>query len=119
MPVMPRTLLLALALAACSGVQETRHYAGPQTPTAGTCDPPSRATLTRRGNTIILAPAQGTLALTGEIHGTDLSAQTTLTGADKKPYSLIFTGHVTGPAIAGTLVTPRCRYTLALKLTGD
>ncbi len=112
-------LLLLLPLTACTGIQETRVYAGPQTPLAGTCDPPSRATLTRRGHEIVVSPNDGTITLEGQITGQTLSAKTTLAGVDKKPYPLVFAGQLTGQTINATLTTPRCRYALALKLTDD
>jgi hypothetical protein len=113
------TLLLLIPLTACTGIQETQVYAGPQTPLAGTCDPTSRATLTRRGQEIVVAPNDGTITLEGQITGQTLTAKTTLTGVDKKPYPLVFAGQLTGTTINATLSTPRCRYALALKLTND
>ncbi len=115
-----RALLLCLVpLTACTGIQQTQVFTGPQRPAAGACDPATRATLTRRGNAITVSPADGTLTLAGTITGTDLSANTTLTGVDKKPYPVTFTGQLTGSQIEGTLATPRCRYTLTLRATGD
>ncbi len=115
-----RALLLCLVpLAACTGLQQTQVFAGPQRPVAGACDPATHATLTRRGDAITVSPADGTLTLVGTITGTSLSAGTTLTGADKKPYPITFNGQLAGPRIDGTLATPRCRYTLTLNATGD
>ncbi len=115
-----RALLLCLVpLTACTGMQQTRIFTGPQRPIAGACDPETRATLTRRGNAITVTPADGTLNLTGAINGTSLSASTTLPGIDKKPYPITFNGQLTGRRIEGTLATPRCRYTLSLSQTGD
>ncbi len=116
---MHRTLPALLVLAACTGLAETRTYAGPQRPIAGACDPASHATLTRRGTSIVLAPNDGTLTLQGMLAGSELSASTTLTGADKHPYRLTFAGQLAGTQITGTLVTPRCRYALNLALTDD
>ncbi len=115
-----RALLLCLVpLTACTGIQQTQVFAGPQRPTAGACDPATRATLTRRGHAVTVSPADGTLTLAGTITGTTLSATTTLTGVDKKPYPVTFTGQLAGDQIEGTLTTPRCRYRLMLSATGD
>lgn len=117
LPLLP--LSITVWLAACTGIQETRIYAGTQTPLAGTCDPASRATLTRRGQEIVVAPSDGTITLEGQITGQTLSAKTTLAGVDKKPYPLVFAGQISGSTINATFTTPRCRYALALKLTDD
>lgn len=114
---MRRLLLCLLPLTACTGIQETRIYAGPQRPVAGACDPATRATLTRRGNAITVTPADGTLTLQGTLTGSALSAATTLAGVDKKPYLITFTGQLAGTQINGTLATPRCRYELRLSQT--
>ncbi len=116
---MRRALLCLPLLAACTGLQPTRIYAGPQRPIAGACDPATTASLTRRGHAIILAPANGTLALEGQIVGTAVAAKATLLGVDKKPYPLTFAGTLAGATIDGTLNTPRCRYALSLALTDD
>ena len=116
---MRAALLCLLPLAACTGIQQTAVYAGPQRPLAGACDPATHATLTRRGSALTLTPADGTLTLTGTFSGTTLSAATTLLGADKKPYPISFTGQLAGAHIDGTLTTPRCRYALTLDKTGD
>ena len=116
---MTRVLPCFLLLAACTGIQETRVYAGPQRPVAGACNPPSRATLTRRGHAIVLAPGDGTLTLEGTISGNTLSAGTTLVGVDKLPYPITFTGQLAGPQVNGTLATRQCRYALTLTLTDD
>ena len=112
-------LLCLIPLTACTGLQRTQVFAGPQRPVAGACDPATRATLTRRGSAITVAPADGTLILAGTITGTSLSAVTTLTGADKKPYPITFNGQLAGFRIEGTLATPRCRYALTLDATED
>ncbi len=115
-----RALLLCLVtLTACTGIQRTQIFAGPQRPVAGACDPATRATLTKRGNAITVSPADGTLTLTGAINGASLSASTTLAGLDKKPYPITFDGQLTGTHIEGTLTTPRCRYSLTLSETED
>ncbi len=115
-----RTIItLLIPLAACTGLQHTEVFTGPQRPIAGACDPQTRATLTRRGNAITVSPADGTLTLTGTITGTALAASTTLPGLDKKPYELTFTGQLAGDRIEGTLASPRCRYALTLDRTGD
>ncbi len=115
-----RAILLCLVpLTACTGLQRTQVFAGPQRPVAGACDPATRATLTRRGSAITVSPADGTLTLDGTITGTSISAATTLTGADKKPYPITFTGELAGSRIEGTLATPRCRYALTLSATRD
>lgn len=120
----PRPTLLAAAtlatlLSACTVAPPTLVYSGPQTPIGGACDPATRATLTQRGSSIVLAPANGTLTLEGTANGPDITAQATLTGADRKPYTLAFTGRHEGAAIDGTLLTPRCRYRLTLARTFD
>ena len=111
--------ILFLPLAACTGIQPTTIYAGPQQPIAGTCDPAGRATLTRRGNAIVLAPAEGTLALQGSAQGANIAAQLTAPGMDHVPYTLAFTGQLEGQNINGTLTTSRCRYALTLSRTSD
>ncbi len=110
---------LALSLVACTGIEETRVFAGPQTPQAGTCEPATRATLTRRGMHVVVTPGDGTVTLDGQIEASAIVAKAMLTGADKKPYPLIFTGQLHGTTIDGTLATQRCRYALALSLTDD
>ena len=112
-------LLCLLPLTACTGLQRTHVFAGPQRPVAGACDPATRATLTRRGNAITVSPADGTLTLAGTITGTSLAAGATLIGADKKPYPVTFNGQLAGARIEGTLATPRCRYALTLTATDD
>jgi hypothetical protein len=119
---MARTLIYVLLLApvtACTGLDSTQVFAGTQRPVAGTCDPPGQATLTRRGSAITFSPANGTLTLTGTIQATTLTADLTLTGADKGPYRLVFTGQLNGKQIAGTYTTPRCRTEVTLTQTND
>ena len=112
-------MLLAIPVAACTGIQPTTIYAGPQRPIAGTCDPAGHATLSRRGSAVVLAPAEGTLVLQGSIQGNAIAAQLILRGMDHVPYTLTFAGQLDGKNINGTLTTPRCRYALDLKLTPD
>ncbi len=112
-------LLCFLPLAACTGISHTQVFAGPQRPIAGACDPETRTTLTKRGNAVTLSPADGTLTLTGTVTGAGVSASASLVGLDKKPYLITFTGQLAGRHVDGTLVTPRCRYSLALAATGD
>jgi hypothetical protein len=119
MRALRRFVPVILPLAACTGIQPTMIYAGDQRPIAGTCNPAGRATLTRRGNAIVLAPAEGTLILQGSAQGNAIAAHLTVPGMDHVPYSLSFTGQLDGENINGTLTTPRCRYVLALKLTSD
>lgn len=115
-----RAILWCLVpLTACTGIQRTQVFAGPQRPTAGACDPETRATLTRRGDAVTVTPANGTLSLAGVITGTQISANTMLAGADKKPYPIAFNGQLTGSRIEGVLTTPRCRYSLSLTKTED
>ena len=114
-----RLLPICLLLAACSGTQSTTVFTGPQRPIAGACDLASHATLTRRGNALTLSPADGTLTLTGTAVGNTLTAETTLPGADKKPYRITFTGQLETTRVTGTLTTPRCRYALTLDKTDD
>ena len=114
-----RALLCLVPLAACTGIQQTQVFAGPQRPIAGACDPATQATLTRRGSAVTVSPADGTLTLNGTLSGTTIAAGTTLPGVDKKPYPVTFNGQLSGARIEGTLATPRCRYALTLSRTAD
>jgi hypothetical protein len=104
----------AVILAACGGDQAVT-YAGDLTPMAGSCDPPGRAVLIKRGAYVSFTPTQGVLILNGQI-GPDghLTASADTSGADRQPYHLKLDAAVAGPAIAGTYVTPRCRYAVKL-----
>ena len=109
-----------LPLIACSCSAETMNYAGTLRPLAGTCDPTMQAVLTRRGTTIVFAPAAGTLILRGQLSGEkNLAASLTLADPNKQPYRLAFEGILEGTHISGTYNTPRCRYRADLALTGD
>ena len=116
---MRHVLPVLLTLAACNSIYQTRTYAGRQTPLAGICNPPSQASLTQRGSQFILAPGDGTLTLEGPAAGDILHLEATLIGADRLPYRLVFQGQLAKAEIVGTLTTPRCRYALAFKRTGD
>ena len=105
-------LATLLAVSACSAQQIT--YSGDLRPVSGTCDPPARAELTRRGKAVLFLPNSGTISLTGLQNGTTITAVKTLIGADKKPYKLVFSGNLQGPTIQGTYLTTRCRYKVSL-----
>jgi hypothetical protein len=112
------SLLLLLCLAACSG-QGAVTYAGPLQPLAGQCDTPARSELVLRGSAVLFAPASATLLLRGHRKGAALDATQRLTGADHKPYALVFHGTLQDDAIRGVYQTPRCRYAVALARTQD
>jgi len=115
-----RAPLLTIApLAACAMMADTSNYAGQMRPLAGTCDPASQAVLSLRNNTIIFAPASGTIFLRGALTGATANAQLTLTDPDKHPYQLTFRAVLDGKTMSGTYVTPRCRYAVTLWRTGD
>ena len=108
-----QTTFLGL-LAACAADGPTT-YAGTLIPQSGACDPPSRASLVKRGRDIAFTPAQGVLILVGQASPSgDIAAALTNPGADHKPYTLKLTATLTGPTIAGTYLTPRCRYAVRL-----
>lgn len=111
-------ILLPVLLSACADAPST-IYAGPVTPTAGMCDPRSRATLTLKQSAFVFAPNSGTLILAGHLTAGQLAASLTLPGADKKPYPVSFTATLAGTTIAGTYITPRCRYAVSLTATQD
>jgi hypothetical protein len=107
-------VMLLAALAGCSANQPVT-YAGDLTPTAGTCDPPARAVLIRRGHYVQFTPRQGVLILDGQVApGGRISAEADRPGADGKPYRLLLQAALAGPAITGSYVTPRCRYAVKL-----
>jgi hypothetical protein len=118
-PALMRKILLLLPLLSACAAPRTDIFAGPLTPQSGTCDPPAQATLTLRDNTLVFAPNSGTLILNGAIAGAIVQAAATLPGADRKPYPVSFQATRQGNLISGTYTTPRCRYHVALHLTGD
>jgi hypothetical protein len=105
---------LCASLAACS---TTQTFTGSLQPQAGTCDVLNRATLQRQGHIIQFTPQDGVMVLDGTLSTTGqiTAAQQTL-GMDRKPYRLTFTGQLTGDTIQGNYVSPRCRYSVTLKL---
>ena len=109
-----QTLLPVLLLAACAANAPVT-YAGKITPQSGTCDPPGRAVLIKRGRDLEFTPTQGVLILAGQITPSgDITAVFAGPGADHKPYLLKLTATLAGQAIDGTYVTPRCRYAVHL-----
>ncbi len=108
-------VLVTLALFGCSADAPVT-YAGDLTPTAGTCDPPGRAVLIRRGHYIQFTPRQGVLILDGQVSPAgQIAAETTAPGADRKPYCLALSATLSGQTVSGTYVTPRCRYTVEMR----
>jgi hypothetical protein len=109
-----QTTLCALFLANCA-TRAAITYAGDLTPQSGTCDPPARAILVTRGRDLQFTPTQGVLILPGQITPSGhIEAALQTQGADRKPYLLKLTATLTGQAISGTYVTPRCRYAVHL-----
>lgn len=111
-------LLIPLLVPACAG-QSQRNFIGTLQPETGYCDPASQAELSIEGSGILFAPSSGTILLRGQKSGENLTAATTLPGADKMPYALSFRGVLSGKTISGTYATPRCRYIVKLQaITG-
>ena len=107
-------LLLMLLVSACTGDNSSVYYTGPLTPVSGTCDPAENSQLIKRGSNILFAPASGTLALHGRLSGNAFTATETITGADKKPFTLTLNGTLNAKSVTGTYQTNRCRYKVAL-----
>jgi hypothetical protein len=104
----------ALLLAACAADAPVT-YAGDLVPQAGTCDPPVRASLIKRGRDVDFTPSQGVLILTGQIAPSGaITAHLQTQGADHKPYALKLTANLSGTTITGDYITPRCRYAVRL-----
>jgi hypothetical protein len=120
---MIKLLTPALALAAvtaCAGptTSPSRRYIGTATPSkiAPLCSP-SKAEAQVRQDTIILAPDEGTWILQGLLSPDGrVSADKTEQAANKQPWSTSFVGHWTPTTINGTYTTPRCTFSIELKL---
>ena len=120
---MPRICALAtlLALAACAATPAEGRWTGTITPEPGSAPAPgcraaARSVLTVRGTVATFVPDETTIILSGEAtpDGHVRTSRTT-TGADKKPYVLVFEGQVTGNTLTGTYAAPRCRAQVDLK----
>jgi hypothetical protein len=110
----PALSAAALVLAAC-GANQAVTFAGDLTPVAGACDAPGRAVMIKRGQYVEFTPRQGVLILNGQIDpGGHVIASAQTPGADRKLYTLKLDAALSGPIIAGTYVTPRCRYAVTL-----
>jgi len=107
--------LLTLSTMAGCAVQPTT-YSGDLTPVAGTCDPPARAVLVKRGQYVQFTPREGVLILDGKIAPDGATtASLDSPGANGKPYHLSLAATLTPSGISGVYVTPRCRYRVDLK----
>ena len=114
-----RILLLPMLISGCAGLNPATTYTGTTRPASGACDAATSATLTVRGAEVLFAPNSGTILLHGQRDGAVVTADTTLTGADKKPYRLAFSGTVGQSNASGSYVTPRCRYSVGMTIRHD
>ncbi len=111
-------------LASCGGApaQQQARYTGAVTPD-GPCGAASSGTLTTliaggaRGH-FTFAPADGVLQLSGTV-GEDgtLAAELTTPGADRKGFTMRFSGHLDPEHVTGRYVTPRCGFSVSLTNT--
>ncbi|HEX4261029.1 MAG TPA: hypothetical protein VHY76_07995 [Acetobacteraceae bacterium] len=116
-------LLSLLVLAACAASLSDGHYAGTVTP-AGMSGPPvpamlcqgvTRGGLDIAGSHFAFVPNEGTIILHGTITPSGaLAATRALPGADRRTYTVRFTGQLRSHAITGQLVTPECHAAVAL-----
>ncbi len=109
---------VALSLAACESPETL--FNGTLQPLSGTCDPSATAVLTLRHHAVAFTPNTGTLVLRGTAEkGGHLSAELTLPGIDHKPYPLSLDATLQGDIVKGTYSTPRCRYAVSLRQSGN
>lgn len=121
-----RGFLLIPILAACGGRESLlssydARFVGTITPESGQdCRPagPSPATLTlkRSDKTVMFAPTDGVLVLSGSLapDGTVHAKLDLTTTDDHKPYPLVLDGMLVNQSFTGTYTTPDCRYRVAL-----
>jgi hypothetical protein len=110
---MRRAPALLLLLAHCTA--DHRLYVGQVSPAAGTCDPPSRGTLTMYDGNVQFAPTSGVLVLAGTApKNGEVAASLALADADKRPYRLTLSGQVNGTFLDGEYKTKSCKYTVHL-----
>lgn len=108
-------LLPALLTAGCALETQDVTYTGTSTPVAGTCAPPSRATLTIRHDAVLFAPSSGVLTLAGHASPAGaITAQATRPDMDHRPYALSLSATLVGERITGSYRTPACTYAVSL-----
>lgn len=104
---------LALLLSACASGDTL--FSGTVRPAAGTCDPPSQATLTIRNGAVLFSPTSGVLTLDGTRAADGaIEATTTRPGPAHTPVTFRLTARQAANRIEGTFTTPRCRYRVEL-----
>lgn len=118
--------LLIPFLATCGGRESLlssydARFVGTITPESGEdCHPasPSPATLTlkRSDNSVMFAPTDGVLVLSGSLtpDGTVHARLDLATTDEHKPYPLVLDGTLVNQSFTGTYTTPGCRYRVAL-----
>ena len=114
-----RRLAPLLLLAACANPTALTdgEWFGDMMPdqTAPSC-PPGRASLVLRRAAALFTPDEGTQTLSGTVTPDGMvTATRSMTGADKKPYTVALTAQVKDGLVTGTYATPRCRYTVRLR----
>ncbi len=115
---------MSLALSACSAGRNGR-YTGVLSTQSGVCglsaasDGQFKGVLTIRGDDVLFAPEQGVVVLRGRVDPAGhVVAADSQTGADHKPFTMVFEGDLHGDAITGRYATPRCRASVALSRNG-